>query len=36
MRLDRLLGETGATVRYFPSTASTSSPDLRRLLEGMS
>ena len=36
MRLERLLGEVGARVHYFPYTASTSSTDLRRLLEGMS
>ena len=36
MRLERLLGEVGAQVHYFPYTASTSSTDLRRLLEGMS
>ena len=36
MRLERLLGEVGATVHYFPYAASTSSTDLRRLLEGMS
>jgi glycerol-3-phosphate cytidylyltransferase len=35
-RLERLLGEVGASVHYFPYTASTSSTDLRRLLEGMS
>jgi len=35
-RLERLLDEVGATVHYFPYTASTSSTDLRRLLEGMS
>ena len=35
-RLERLLGEVGAQVHYFPYTASTSSTDLRRLLEGMS
>ena len=35
-RLERLLGKVGAQVHYFPYTASTSSTDLRRLLEGMS
>ena len=35
-RLERFLGEVGAKVHYFPYTASTSSTDLRRLLEGMS
>jgi hypothetical protein len=35
-RLERLLGEVGASVHHFPYTASTSGTDLRRLLEGMS
>jgi glycerol-3-phosphate cytidylyltransferase len=34
VRLEKLLGEVGASVHYFPYTASTSSTDLRRLLEG--
>ena len=34
IRLEKLLGEVGASVHYFPYTASTSSTDLRRLLEG--
>lgn len=34
LRLERLLGEVGARVHYFPYTASTSSTGLRRLLEG--
>jgi glycerol-3-phosphate cytidylyltransferase len=34
IRLEGLLGEVGAQVHYFPYTASTSSTDLRRLLEG--
>lgn len=32
-RLERLLGEVGARVHYFPYTASTSSTGLRRLLD---
>jgi glycerol-3-phosphate cytidylyltransferase len=34
IRLEKLLGEVGASVHYFPYTASTSSTDLRKLLEG--
>jgi glycerol-3-phosphate cytidylyltransferase len=34
VRLEGLLGDVGARVHYFPYTASTSSTDLRRLLEG--
>jgi len=34
IRLEGLLGDVGARVHYFPYTASTSSTDLRRLLEG--
>lgn len=34
IRLEKLLGEVGARVHYFPYTASTSSTGLRRLLDG--